>query len=192
MQYMRRWILCSLLLLGVISVAVAQMWDSGDQFKSEFLSRINRVRQQGCKCGTTYMPPAPPLVWNDNLEKAADGHARDMAKNNYFNHDSRDGRTMSDRILKAGYTYEGYKSFAVGENIARGQESIAEVSNGWFKSVGHCKNLMNPEFKEIGVAEFDNVWVQDFGGREPFSDNEKRLIKSGRLIIKRSRGSSHE
>jgi hypothetical protein len=68
------------------------------------------------------------------------------------------------------------------------------VQNGWFKSVGHCKNLMNPDFREVGVAEYQTYWAQDFGGREPFSDYEKRMIKSGRMIIRRVPGSggSHE
>ena len=166
-----------------LSFGVSAAQDSG--FKNEFLNRINKVRQQGCKCGTTYMPPAPPLSWNSQLAAAASGHARDMDKRNYFNHTSKDGRSISDRIMAAGYTYDGYKSFAVGENIAKGQQSIAEVTTGWFKSPGHCMNLMNRDFNEIGVAESNRSWVQDFGGREPFTEREKQLIKSGRLKIRR-------
>jgi uncharacterized protein YkwD len=156
-----------------------------DSFKSEFLSRINEVRQKGCKCGNLYMPPVPPLVWNDNLTDAAKDHARDMSKRKYFSHTSKDGRSIKDRIMAADYTYDGYKSFAIGENIAQGQESITEVSDGWFQSPGHCKNLMNPSFKEIGVAEYNRYWVQDFGGRIAFSEQEQKMIKSGKLIIKR-------
>jgi uncharacterized protein YkwD len=157
---------------------------SGDrQFKKEFLDRINSVRIKGCNCGTTYMPPAPPLVWNDLLQRAAEGHAWDMSNNKYFSHTSKDGRTMEDRIVFAGYSIKGYKSFMIGENIAAGQESIEEVMDGWFKSEGHCKNLMNPAFKEVGVAENHHYWVQDFGARESFSPEQQRLIKSGRLHV---------
>ncbi|MET3980213.1 uncharacterized protein YkwD [Mucilaginibacter sp. UYP25] len=155
-------------------------------FKQEFLDLINKTRGKGCKCGSTYYPPAPPLVWNDDLEEAANGHAKDMAKQNYFSHESKDGRTMNTRIVTAGYIFKGWKSFAIGENIAFGQTSIPEVMAGWFKSEGHCKNLMNPGFKEVGVAEYNNYWVQDFGGREAFSEEQQKLIKSGkyRLIQK--------
>lgn len=163
--------------------ARAQQTVSSGRFRREFLSEINRVRQQGCNCGTTYMPPAPPLVWNNQLEIAAIGHARDMADNHYFNHTSKDGRSMEDRVVLAGYTFKGYRSFAVGENIAQGQMSIAEVMQGWFNSPGHCKNLMNPAFKEVGVAENNTYWVQDFGGRQSFSAEEQRLIKSGRYRL---------
>jgi uncharacterized protein YkwD len=156
---------------------------SNRQFRREFLNDINRVRQTGCNCGSTYMPPAPPLTWNNQLEVAAIDHARDMAERNYFSHTSKDGRSMEDRIVFAGYQFKGYKSFMAGENIAQGQQSIYEVMEGWFKSSGHCKNLMNPGLKEVGVAEYNTYWVQDFGGRESFSPDEQRLIKSGRLRL---------
>jgi uncharacterized protein YkwD len=132
------------------------------------------------------MQPAPPLVWNDNLELAAIGHANDMYSRNYFSHTSKDGRSMEDRIVFAGYIFKGYKSFAIGENIAMGQQSIAEVMQGWFKSEGHCRNLMSATFKEVGVAAVNNYWVQDFGGRESFSGEQQKMIKSGkyRLIEK--------
>jgi len=157
-----------------------------NKFKKEFLERINRTRLQGCNCGVTYMPPVPPLTWNDVLEKAAMGHAKDMANKNYFSHESKDGSSPYNRVENAGYRTNGYKSYTVGENIAQGQQSIAEVMAGWFKSEGHCRNLMNPGFKEVGVAEYDTYWVQEFGGREAFSEEQQRLIKSGRIIIRRS------
>jgi len=153
------------------------------EFKRSFLAHINKVRSEGCTCGTTYMPPAPPLTWNDILQHSAEGHAWDMANNNYFSHTSRDGRNMEDRIVLAGYKFNGYKSFMVGENIAFGQRSIDEVMAGWFKSEGHCKNLMNPTFKEIGVAENHNYWVQDFGDRESWSPEQQKLIKSGQMRV---------
>ena len=157
----------------------SQQTVSSPKFRAEFLSLINKTRQKGCNCGLEYFPPAPPLVWNTLLESAAIGHAVDMAKQNYFNHTSLDGRTMENRIGATGYTINGFRSINVGENIAFGQTSIAEVMKGWFNSPGHCHNLMNPNFKEIGIAEDNNYWVQDFGGRQPFTAEEQKIIKSG-------------
>lgn len=156
---------------------------SGNKFKREFLERINKVRQKGCNCGGLYMRPVAPLVWNDHLEDAAINHAKDMSKKNYFSHDSKDGRKIVNRIEDAGYSRKGYKSYQVGENIAQGQRTIAEVTEGWFKSPGHCQNLMEPGFKEIGIAYYNTYWVQDFGGREEFSDEVKKLLKSGKARI---------
>jgi uncharacterized protein YkwD len=180
-------------LLSIVSIALLSSFiglgtslDNSASFKEEFLTLINKTRREGCKCGNITMAPAAPLVWNNDLEKAAEGHAKDMAKRNYFSHDSKDGRSISTRIVTAGYYFKGFRSFMVGENIAFGQTSIAEVTAGWFSSPGHCKNLMNPGFKEVGVAEKNKYWVQDFGGREEFSPEQQKLIKSGkyRLIQK--------
>lgn len=178
--------LSAIFILALSSFAVINRVDDYSSFKQEFLDLINQTRTKGCKCGNTWYAPAPPLIWNDNLEDAAKGHAKDMARQNYFSHESKDGRSMSTRILRSGYEFKGWKSFMTGENIAFGQTSIPEVMAGWFKSEGHCKNLMNPGFKEVGVAESNKYWVQDFGGRVPFSEEQQRLIKSGkyRLIQK--------
>ncbi len=167
----------------VVSADVFSRPRADNDFQREFLDRINSVRATGCKCGVTYMPPAPPLVWNDILAKAAFNHAKDMSRHNYFSHVSLDGRTSEQRVVAAGYGYQGFRSYQVGENIAEGQQSITEVNDGWFKSEGHCKNLMNPGFKEIGVAQYNAYWVEEFGGRISFSAEQQKLLKSGRLKI---------
>lgn len=171
--------ICTLTILFMFGATYGQ----STRFKNEFLSRINSTRTKGCNCGDTYFPPATPLTWNDKLFDAATGHAKDMAKRTYFSHTSKDGRSMEDRIVFAGYKFKGFKSFAIGENIAQGQLNIAEVMDGWFKSEGHCKNLMNPDFKEVGVAEYNTYWVQDFGGRTSFTAEQQRLIKSGKYRL---------
>ena len=123
------------ILIALVAICAAPKSDNSN-FKHEFLNRINLARQKGCNCGTTYFPPAPPLSWNDELEDAARGHALDMSERNYFSHTSKSGRNVSDRVLAAGYGFKGYRSYAVGENIAQGQMSIAEVMDGWLRSEG--------------------------------------------------------
>lgn len=165
--------ICAVLLifLGSLPVAMAQssLHVSQQRFKDQFLEGINAKRAQGCSCGNTYMRPAGPIAWNDQLARAAFDHARDMYQNNYFSHDSRDGRSLKDRLFGVGYNYKGYQRYAIGENIAFNQRSIDEVLTGWFASKEHCKNLMNPAYTEIGIAEYKYYWVQDFGGRVSFA-----------------------
>lgn len=187
---MKQFILGTILILTALTTFAQPR--ANESFKKEFLNNINRTRQAGCKCGKTRMPAVAPITWNDMLENAAIAHAKDMAKRNYFSHSSKDGRSSSDRIMAAGYTFTGFKSFAAGENIAMGQESIAEVMAGWFKSEGHCMNLMNPDFKEVGVARVNDYWVQDFGGRDAFSEQEQKLIKSGKVKLIQKRIMGHE
>jgi uncharacterized protein YkwD len=70
-----------------------------------------------------------------------------MAANNFFSHTSLDGRSVGTRITATGYVWRTY-----GENIAAGYPSVDSVMDGWTKSDGHCANLMNPAFTEIGLA----------------------------------------
>ncbi len=136
-----------------------------NSFQNEFLARINNVRKSGCKCGKVNMPPVEPLSWNTYLERSASAHAQDMNKSRYFDHTSLSGKTIKNRLEEAGYSLKGLRSYAFGENIATGQRSIDQVMKSWLKSEGHCKNIMNKNFKEVGVAEINHYWVQDFGMR---------------------------
>jgi len=170
-------------LLILPAMAQKSLHVSDKDFRDQFLTTINTVRAKGCNCGSTYMRPAAPITWNDLLADAAEEHAKDMAKHEYFSHTSTDGRSLQDRLFAVGYNYTGFQSYTIGENIAAGQRSIEEVITGWFKSVGHCKNLMNPDFREIGIAEYKYYWVQDFGGRIP---QEKGKHYNGKWVVKRA------
>lgn len=168
MKYKINFLAVSTLIVFISSSVTTPLPETDSRvFKYAVLSQINDLRKKGCNCGSTYMPAVIPVTWNDQLATAAASHAKDMARNKYFSHNSRDGKTLKDRITKAGYSFTGLKSIAFGENIAYGQRSVAQVMDGWIKSERHCKNLMNPAFKEVGVAEIDLYWVQDFGGKVP-------------------------
>ena len=138
------------------------------KFQREFLYRVNKLRSSGCNCGNTYMSPVKPLTWNRMLEAAALSHARDMSRHKYFKHTSLSGKIVRKRIEDAGYTSSGMRTFAFAENIAAGHPSIEKVMEGWVRSENHCKNIMNKNYKEIGVAESNLYWVQDFGMRIAF------------------------
>lgn len=125
------------------------------------LDMVNNVRAKGCTCGTTAMPAVPALTWNDLLAGAAFGHSDDMKVNNYFSHTSGENTTAGDRIRLAGYDWRAY-----GENIALGQTTEQIVMSSWLNSEGHCKNVMNKNFKEMGVGRSGNYWTQVFGAKK--------------------------
>jgi uncharacterized protein YkwD len=91
-------------------------------------------------------------------------------KKNFFDHRGSDGSQPRDRVLRT-----GYKSQLTGENIALGPESAEEVVAGWLKSPGHCANIMEPRFRDIGVGVATGrgrgkiYWVQTFGAPRPAS-----------------------
>ncbi|CAM4000732.1 Cysteine-rich secretory protein family protein [compost metagenome] len=111
------------------------------------LEMINAARSQTRQCGGQAFNATTPLAWNATLAGAAESHTRAMANNNFFDHKDRDGRTPGDRAELSGYAGQ-----QVGENIAAGQDTPRKVVDGWLASAGHCANLMNPQFSELGAA----------------------------------------
>jgi uncharacterized protein YkwD len=128
--------------------------------KNLILELVNNARSKGCQCGDTWYPKVQAVSWNNQLEYAAAEHSSDMYKKNYFSHNAPDGSNAGDRIKKSGYQWKQY-----GENIATGQSSEKQVVSGWLKSPGHCRNIMNRSFTEIGVGRSGNLWTMDLGSR---------------------------
>ncbi len=130
------------------------------------LELVNRARATPRNCGERAFKAAPPLRWNGVLAEASRLHAEDMARRNYFSHDGRDGSDPAQRVERAGYRYR-----ATGENIAAGTQMQPEDAvASWIRSPGHCANLMNPAFAEMGAAfaidaasDMGIYWAQAFG-----------------------------
>ena len=114
---------------------------------SQALQLVNAVRARGATCGARRFAPAPPLVSSGALANVAFGHADDMAEHDYFEHSDLNGHSPADRVRAV-----GYREKVVGENIAYGPKSVEEVVQGWLDSPGHCENIMDPRFAEMGIA----------------------------------------
>jgi len=123
--------------------------------RDEFLAAVNQARSVNQICGNTPRGPAPPVSWSDNLAMAAYLHSEDMVLNDFFSHTGADGSTPGQRISRQGYPWRTY-----GENIAVGYPTVSSVIQGWLGSEGHCMNLMNPAFTEIGAG----YAIGQFGG----------------------------
>lgn len=136
--------------------------DAPDLWKKDMLDRVNLLRSKGCHCGRKYMPPAPPLRWNDRLEKAAARHANDMKRHDFFSHKGSNGSGIGDRAERAGYRWQ-----SVAENIAWNYDTVADAVLGWKDSPGHCRSMMSKAYREMGAAQVDAYWVQLFGSPMP-------------------------
>lgn len=126
----------------------------------EMLRLVNEARAVDCMCGDESMKAIGPLVWDAALTRAAQKHANDMMRKDFFSHTGSDKSSVSQRVDR-----ERFKWRAVGENLALGFNDEASAVEGWMGSPGHCKNIMNPEFTRIGVAvsRDGKYWVQVFG-----------------------------
>lgn len=138
--------------------SIAEETVDGSAISNSMLAAVNQLRRSGCKCGRKRMPPVPALQWDSKLESAALQHAKDMSQKNFFDHKGSDGSDAGQRA-----SYAGYKWRNIGENIAQGPTSVAEVIQGWQESPGHCLNIMSADFTEIGAVQYGDLWVQVFG-----------------------------
>jgi len=129
------------------------------------LELVNDARTHQRRCGRKRMSATEPLTLSPVLTRAAAAHAADMARNNFMGHHGTDGSEAGERVRRAGYVWR-----VVGENVAAGQPDADTVVKAWLDSPGHCENIMNPLFSEMGVAfvaqpqgELRMLWAQEFG-----------------------------
>ncbi|MFF3415646.1 CAP domain-containing protein [Streptomyces sp. NPDC002698] len=120
--------------------------------EAEVLKLVNDERAKvGCS----------PVAANSALTDLAQTFSEDMAARDFFDHTDPSGLSPWDRAATAGIASLG------GENIARGQADAAAVMEAWMNSPGHKANILNCDFKTLGVgvhfAEGGPWWTQDFG-----------------------------
>jgi uncharacterized protein YkwD len=142
-------------------------WDAAwKQKEEEILVIVNQVRAQGANCGSEgNFGAAGPLSMHPALRCAARKHSKDMNDRNFFDHVNPDGDLPWDRMEMAGYQYS-----TAGENIAGGNAGAQATMNQWMNSDGHCANIMNPDFEDIGVGyypggQWGHLWTQVFGAQ---------------------------
>ncbi len=123
------------------------------------LRAVNALRTNGCRCGDgKWYGPVEPLRIDERLNLAAQKHAEDMLRRNYFSHNSPEGQDAGDRAYDAGYRWQ-----RIGENIAWGQPTPESVVESWQKSPGHCANMMDAHYVNMGLGRAGAYWVQVFG-----------------------------
>ncbi len=151
--------------------------------KNEYLTEINNARAEGRYCGDTWFDAVPPLKWSTELYNAAYEHNVDMAKADFFAHDG--SGTESDwtaqklELGRGSHYYERIKNNSfnytfAGENASTGYTEIEDEIIGYINSEGHCKTLMDKDFKYVGIAHLsgensDGVYhaygTHDFGAK---------------------------
>lgn len=91
---------------------------------------------------------------NAKLRAAAERHSENMTDKGFFDHVSPSGTTPVERVKAAGYL-AGATSWAVGENIAWGEQRLStprEIMNSWMESPGHKANILNRRFRHVGIG----------------------------------------
>ena len=138
--------------------------DDLDHIRAQALALMNQSRKEA---------KLPPLALDPKLNKAAQGHASDMLKRNYYGHSSPEGKSVADRYMQAG----GNRWFLTAENIAKFTRSpppvtdnlLKHLQESWMNSPGHRKNILLKGLTEFGFgiatdARGDLYAVQNFAG----------------------------
>ncbi|MBU8855140.1 hypothetical protein C2I27_21030 [Priestia megaterium] len=132
----------------------AEQTKDASQFEQKVVDLVNQEREkQGLK----------PLTLNKELSDVARTKSKDMMDKGYFDHNSPTYGSPFDMMKQFGIEYT-----TAGENIAKGQQSPEDVMNAWMNSDGHRKNILNPDFTEIGVGYVKGdttYWTQQFIGK---------------------------
>jgi uncharacterized YkwD family protein len=132
----------------------AEQTKDASQFEQKVVDLVNQEREkQGLK----------PLTLNKKLSDVARTKSKDMMDKGYFDHNSPTYGSPFDMMKQFGIEYT-----TAGENIAKGQQSPEDVMNAWMNSDGHRKNILNPDFTEIGVGYLKGdttYWTQQFIGK---------------------------
>jgi uncharacterized protein YkwD len=109
---------------------------------------INEARAEAQVCRGVQFPATASVTWSGTLRASTDLHADDMANNNFFSHQGTNGSFVDDRATLAGYDFE-----KVGESLAAGFASPEQTVDAWLASSdGHCENLLDPSFDEVGAS----------------------------------------
>ena len=94
-----------------------------------------------------------PLRLSGSLSAAARQHSGEMAARGYFSHDSMNGSSFDRRIARY-YPMGRSHYWSVGENLLWSSPDVdsAEAIKLWFNSPEHKKNMLDPRWREIGIA----------------------------------------
>ncbi|MET3937571.1 putative YkwD family protein [Paenibacillus sp. PvP094] len=122
--------------------------------KTDFEQQVlDLVNQERAKTGLS------SLSRNEELSNVAMVKAQDMYNHSYFDHNSPTHGSPFDMMKEFGITYN-----TAGENIAKGQTTPTQVMKEWMNSPGHKANILNNSYTHIGIAYYNNTWVQEFTG----------------------------
>jgi hypothetical protein len=92
------------------------------------------------------------LTLNQKLNNSAQAKSNDMVATNYWAHNRPDGSLPWAFFYAAGYTGSN-----LGENLAYGHSDSYAImytpgGSGWMSSPEHTKNILNPNFCEVGFG----------------------------------------
>jgi len=155
----------------LLGVATAGLSQSGtlescldEQQMQRAVEQLNAMRRQSAPCAAAGAA-LQTLSWETRLAASAQEQAADLAVQDRLSHVDSRNRGLGMRLRSVGYAAAG-----AGENLAAGQSGIDDALQAWLASPSHCANLMQPEYRDVGLAcvqrrgsRYERFWVAHFG-----------------------------
>lgn len=91
------------------------------------------------------------LEWDNDVAEMARRYSENMARENFFSHYDKRGRSVVDRAESFGI--RGWTE--IGENLffSEGYNDFSNLAvNGWLKSSSHKQNMLNPQWTTTGIG----------------------------------------
>ena len=131
---------------------------ASEPLEAALLAELNEVRRAH---------GLSPLRRSDGLAAAASVHSRAMAQFGFFQHESRDGSSFTQRVQRF-YGPSSRGSWSVGENLLWGTRVNAAVAvSMWMQSPPHRRNILTPHWREVGLSAVKATQAPGvFGGRD--------------------------
>jgi uncharacterized protein YkwD len=94
---------------------------------------------------------------DDDLLEVARAYSRRMAEERFFAHEDPEGRTVRQRVDRAGIKWQ-----MIGENLAYSNGYLSPVAaslHGWMESEPHRRNMLDPGYTDTAIG----VWISSDG-----------------------------
>lgn len=129
--------------------------DAAERLADQVLQLVNLARAEEA---------LQPVAVSTKLQQVAEDYACRMVEEGFFGHeDPITGQSSGERVISGKYIFH-----SIGENLAAGQTTAAEVMKSWMESPSHRDVILDPNWKDVGIAvrgggEYSIYWVQEFG-----------------------------
>ncbi|HEX2728455.1 MAG TPA: CAP domain-containing protein [Rubrobacteraceae bacterium] len=167
MSFGYRWMLLAVVAVMLAGPLVYSRSASANPYDAEELRVLQLVNEYRQNNGLQ------ALILSDTLTRTSDHHSEDMAKYDFFAHDTvrssyyPAGSQPWDRMAVDGYDYNTYR----GENLAVGYGTAEEAFEAWRNSPSHNAAMLDGNYKVVGIShlqvsgsEWGSYWTTDFGG----------------------------
>lgn len=159
MRQVKKYTILFWVLMGIVISSVA-----GSYTRVQAVTTKQKMAKQVCRIANQkrVQKGVGKLKLDAKLTKLANKRAKEIVKE--FSHTRPDGRDCFSILDDNNISYR-----ACGENVAAGQSTPKSVMNSWMHSEGHKRNILNSNFKKIGIgyckasgSVYKYYWVQIF------------------------------